>query len=115
MNKEVLELNKLTKSELSTYFPLPGQVLIEFPKIEEKTKSGLIKGKSVIEEEKNDKLKGYLKIAKLGLPDEFVKEGDYVAIGRILLEHNQYHPMTFDGKHYGQFRVTDIIGIYKFV
>ncbi len=102
----------LTKTELSNYNPIEGNLIVEFPEIKEKTKAGIIKNKEILDEEKDNLVKFYLQIVK-STSDKY-KIGTYVMINPMILMHNQYAPLRFDGKNYGQFREVDIIGTYNF-
>lgn len=112
MTKEVLELNRLT--ELSQYELEGNFVLVAFPKIEEKTKSGVIKSEQVINKEVEE-IKKSLKftVAKVGEGCTKTIKGERVIINGAIIVNQLFTPVYLDGNEYGQFYENDIIGRFK--
>ena len=84
--------------------PFANNVLIEVPMIEEKTKSGIIKAKSQIEEEKSQANK-FLKVVAIGDTVTNINVGDMV-----LLNTGKHPVVTIEEKDYLIVYVGVILG-----
>ena len=84
--------------------PFGNNVLIEVPMIEEKTKSGIIKAKSQIEEEKSQANK-FLKVVAVGDTVTNINVGDMV-----LLNTGKHPVVTIEDKDYLIIYVGVILG-----
>lgn len=84
--------------------PFANNVLIEVPMIDEKTKSGIIKAKSQIEEEKSQANK-FLKVVAIGDTVTNINVGDMV-----LLNTGKHPVVTIEDKDYLIIYVGVILG-----
>lgn len=87
------------------FIPMGAAVLVELPKIEEKTKSGIIKPTDMIEQEKQEH-DGFLKVISAG-KESIPKIGD-----EIMANLMQSSQINLEGTMYGYIPAHAILG-YK--
>ena len=92
-------------SKKVNFVPMGAAVLVELPEIKEKTKSGIIKAPSMIEQEKQEH-DGFLNVLAVG-KDADPKIGD-----QIIANLMQCSNINLDGKVYGYIPAHAILG-YK--
>lgn len=90
--------------------PLQNYVVLEIPKFEEKTKSGIIKGKESLEDEMKMLNKFKLSVLAVGPDCKAVKAGDLVVMDRHAAP--TCTDVEFEGTVATMLRENSIIAIY---
>ena len=115
-NKDYLEFIKETHKEFKSHLnrsimkPTQNYVVLEIPKFEEKTKSGIIKGKDTLEDEMKMLNKFKLNVLATGPDCKTVKVGDLVVMERHAAP--TCTDVEFNGTVATMLRETSIIAIY---
>jgi co-chaperonin GroES (HSP10) len=106
-NNRILDLMNIAKN---MYEPTTDGVLVILPKVEEKTKSGVIKGNNVLAEEKEKVANEmFILVAAIGPLCKNVKVGDKVNIRSNVRPDG----VMLEGNLYGQISECHILGRLK--